>query len=124
MIRVASACDIPEMQRVRESVRENTLPDYSVLSTDRYRAHLEELGRGWVYEREGRVVGIAVADLEEVGRARLDPARETVGPARAHLFESLVGTLPVDRKAPRPGLLPLVDLQDELAVAGSLPCPP
>jgi len=84
-IRVASANDIPEMQRVRESVRENTLPDYSVLSTDRYRAHLEDLGRRWVYEREGRVVGIAVANLEDASIWALfvEPESEGQGIGRA-----------------------------------------
>lgn len=84
-IRVASANDIPKMQRVRESVRENTLPDYSVLSTDRYREHLEDLGRGWVYEREGRVIGIAVANLEDASIWALfvEPKWEGQGIGRA-----------------------------------------
>ena len=84
-IRVASANDIAEMRRVRESVRENTLPDYSVLSTDRYREHLEDLGRGWVYEREGRVVGIAVANLRDASIWALfvEPEWEGQGIGRA-----------------------------------------
>ena len=52
------------MQRVRSSVRENTLSDYSVLTPELYREHLNRLGRGWVFEVEGEIVGFAVANLE------------------------------------------------------------
>ena len=61
-IREASASDIAEIRRVRASVRENTLPDYSVITPEMIRDHLERLGRGWVYENEGRVVGFTIVN--------------------------------------------------------------
>jgi len=62
-IREATTSDISEMHRVRASVRENTLPDYSVITPEMIREHLENLGRGWVYEHEGRIVGLAIVNL-------------------------------------------------------------
>lgn len=64
-IREATVEDIAEMHRVRSSVRENTLPDYSVLTPEMYRDHLERVGRGWVYEVDGRVVGCAIVNRVE-----------------------------------------------------------
>ena len=63
-LRQATVADIPEMQRVRSSVRENTLRDYSVLTPELYREHLEQRGRGWVYEHRGRIVGLAIANRD------------------------------------------------------------
>jgi GNAT superfamily N-acetyltransferase len=61
-VRIAVAADIPEIHRVRASVRENTLADYSVITHESIREHLEKLGRGWVYEADRRIVGIAIAN--------------------------------------------------------------
>lgn len=84
-VRRATASDIGEMQRVRMSVRENTLADYSVLTPDKYRAHLEKLGRGWVYEEEGRVVGLAIANRVEatIWALFVEPGFEGRGIGRA-----------------------------------------
>jgi GNAT superfamily N-acetyltransferase len=62
-IRVAIAANIPEMHRVRMSVRENILSDASRIRIEHYRQMLDEQGRGWVCEADGRIVGFAVADL-------------------------------------------------------------
>ena len=62
-IRRASNDDIPAMQNVRQSVRENRLDDPDSVQPRHYRALLDEQGRGWVAEMESRVVGFAVADL-------------------------------------------------------------
>lgn len=64
-VRVATVLDIAEMHMVRTSVRENTLPDYSVLTPEMYEDHITRLGRGWVFEQNGQIVGIALANLEE-----------------------------------------------------------
>ena len=84
-IRTAIAADISEIHRVRASVRENTLPDYSVITHERIREHLETLGRGWVYEAEGRVVGIAIVNRAEasVWALFVEPEFEGQGIGRA-----------------------------------------
>lgn len=84
-IRIAVAADIPEIRRVRASVRENTLPDYSVITHESIREHLESLGRGWVYEAEGRIVGIAMVNRVEASIWALfvEPGFEGRGVGRA-----------------------------------------
>lgn len=62
-IRVATEEDIPEMHRIRTSVRENRLADPALVQPHDYRAMLTEHGRGWVAESDGRITGFAVADL-------------------------------------------------------------
>ena len=84
-IREATASDISEIQRVRASVRENTLPDYSVITPEMIREHLEHLGRGWVYEQDGRIVGLAIAILADASIWALfvEPEVEGQGIGRA-----------------------------------------
>jgi len=84
-IREATVADISEMHRVRCSVRENTLPDYSVLTPEKYRQHLTQLGRGWVYEHEGRMVGCAIVNRVEasVWALFVEPKFEGRGIGRA-----------------------------------------
>ena len=84
-IRTAVAGDIPEIHRVRASVRENTLPDYSVITDESILEHLERLGHGWVYEVEGRIVGIAIANRVEASIWALfvEPEFESRGIGRA-----------------------------------------
>ncbi len=50
------------MRRVRMSVKENCLRDPSRVTQADYERFVSESGAGWVEEREGRVVGFAVAD--------------------------------------------------------------
>lgn len=64
MIRKATKNDIPQLKRIRESVTENVLADYSILTDELYMKHLTETGVGWVFELEGHVAGFAVADLK------------------------------------------------------------
>ena len=62
-IRAAVERDIPEMHRVRLSVRENMLRDASRVQPEHYLQILNEHGRGWVCEVAGQIVGFVVADL-------------------------------------------------------------
>ena len=62
-IRVATEADIPEMGRVRMSVRENRLASLSSLKAGETERLLCDDGRGWVSEVDGRIVGFAIADL-------------------------------------------------------------
>ena len=61
-LRLATVADIAAMHEVRMSVRENQLSNPRSIGPEDYRDMLEERGRGWVYEIEGTIVGLAVAD--------------------------------------------------------------
>jgi len=61
-IRQATLLDIPAMSAIRLSVKENTLSDPSRVTEQMYRDYLELLGRGWVAEVDGAVVGFSYAD--------------------------------------------------------------
>jgi GNAT superfamily N-acetyltransferase len=61
MLRQATAADIAAMHRVRVAVRENALVSMVITDAD-YREHIERLGRGWVVEVGGGLVGFAIAD--------------------------------------------------------------
>ncbi|MCA8949213.1 MAG: GNAT family N-acetyltransferase [Planctomycetes bacterium] len=58
----ATVADIPELMRVRHSVRENRLSDPSKVSPDDVREMLERRGHGWVVRDGERVLGFAIAD--------------------------------------------------------------
>jgi GNAT superfamily N-acetyltransferase len=83
-IRIASNADIPEMHRVRMSVRENHLADPALVQPQDYQSLLETNGRGWVAENDGCIVGFAVADLSRasIWALFLDPAFEGRGIGR------------------------------------------
>jgi GNAT superfamily N-acetyltransferase len=61
-IRQATPLDIPAMSAIRLSVKENALSDPSRVTEQMYRDYLELLGRGWVAEVDGAVVGFSYAD--------------------------------------------------------------
>jgi len=61
-IHVASLPDIPEMHRIRTSVRENQLTNPALVQPHHYRAMLNEQGRGWLAKIEGRGVGRRLHD--------------------------------------------------------------
>jgi GNAT superfamily N-acetyltransferase len=61
-IRLATVDDIDSMHAVRLAVRENPLSNESLVRPERYRAMLQESGRGWVYEESGKVVAFGIAD--------------------------------------------------------------
>ena len=85
VIRTATESDIPEMHRIRLSVRENRLVDPSAVQPDDYLPFLRERGRGWVAEFDGRIVGFAIADLSRANIWALfvDPPAEARGIGRA-----------------------------------------
>lgn len=63
--RTASLSDIPQIQIVRNAVKENTLSDPSVVTDEDCAQFLTVRGKGWVCEIDQTVVGFAIADLEE-----------------------------------------------------------
>jgi len=85
MIRVATAADIPGMQRVRSIVRENVLADQTTIGPDEYRAYLQEPARTWVSIKDSRVVGFAAANAQRghIWALFVDPDWEGRGIGRA-----------------------------------------
>lgn len=65
IFREATLEDIPSIQIVRHSVRENTLSDPSLVTDADCAAFLTVRGKGWVCELDGQIVGFAIVDLKE-----------------------------------------------------------
>ncbi len=63
MIRQASISDIPIIQIIRRSVKENVLSDPGVVTDEDCRQYLTNYGTGWVFEIQGQVVGFAIIDV-------------------------------------------------------------
>jgi GNAT superfamily N-acetyltransferase len=63
IIREARLEDIPQIQVVRNAVKENTLSDPSLVSNADCEEFLFERGKGWVGETESGIVGFSIADL-------------------------------------------------------------
>jgi len=65
IFREACIRDIPQIQIVRHSVRENMLSDPGLVTDKDCAEYLANRGRGWVCESNGEIVGFAIADLYE-----------------------------------------------------------
>jgi GNAT superfamily N-acetyltransferase len=63
IFREATLDDIPQIQIVRNSVKENVLSDPALVSDADCAEYLTRRGKGWVCESGGQVVGFAIADL-------------------------------------------------------------
>jgi len=63
--REARVEDIPQIQIVRNSVKENTLSSPGLVTDKDCEDFITRRGKGWVCEIENRVVGFAIADLQE-----------------------------------------------------------
>jgi GNAT superfamily N-acetyltransferase len=90
-LRLATLADIDAMHRLRLSVQENILADPQRVMPEHYVPMLEKDGRGWVYERDGKIVGFAVADhsRRNIWALFVDPAFEGHGIGRA-LHDAMV----------------------------------
>ena len=62
-IRVAELKDIPQIQVVRNLVKENRLSDPNLVPDSDVEDYLFRRGKGWVCEIGNQVVGFAIADL-------------------------------------------------------------
>ena len=65
IFREAQSADIKQIQVVRNSVKENTLSNPDLVTDEDCRIFLLERGKGWVCEADHRIVGFAIADLQE-----------------------------------------------------------
>lgn len=62
-IRKAILSDIPQIQIVRNSVKENTLSNPNLVTNEDCEEFLFERGKGWVCEIENQIVGFSIVDL-------------------------------------------------------------
>ena len=63
--REANVSDIPQMEVIRNAVKENVLSDPSLVTTEDYKNYITRRGKGWVCEIDNNIVGFAIADLVE-----------------------------------------------------------
>jgi GNAT superfamily N-acetyltransferase len=83
-LRQARREDIAAMHRVRMAVRENRLRT-SVVTEEHYIPAIETVGRGWVVEVDGMIVGFAIGNGEtgNIWALFVDPEHEGRGHGRA-----------------------------------------
>ena len=65
MFREAAAKDIPQIQIVRNAVKENRLSDPALVTDKDCEEYITNRGKGWVCEIENTIVGFSIADLKE-----------------------------------------------------------
>ena len=84
LFREATIEDIPQMQRVRNAVKENVLSDPALIKDVDYVDYLTNRGKGWVCEIDGTIVGFAIGDLtgHNIWALFLDPVFERQGIGR------------------------------------------
>ncbi|NTS42269.1 GNAT family N-acetyltransferase [Flavisolibacter sp. BT320] len=63
--RTALASDIPQIQQIRHAVKENVLSHPSLVTDEDCLRYLTQRGKGWVCETDNRLVGFAIADLQD-----------------------------------------------------------
>jgi GNAT superfamily N-acetyltransferase len=83
-IREARIEDIPQIQVVRNAVKENTLSDPNLVTDQDCEEFLFERGKGWVCEIDKQIVGFSIVDLKEnnIWALFLDPDFENQGIGR------------------------------------------
>lgn len=65
IIKEADNNDIPGMQHVRNSVKENALSNPALIKQEDYIAFTTERGKGWVCIIADQIVGFAIVDMKE-----------------------------------------------------------
>jgi GNAT superfamily N-acetyltransferase len=90
LLRQAHRNDVPAIQRVRHSVRENRLVSRTISDEDVIVA-IEKSGRGWVIEVDKEIVGFAIGNAVDgnVWALFVDPAHEGRGHGR-RLHDAMV----------------------------------
>ena len=90
MIRLATKKDIPEIQRIRHAVTENKLTSRKISDADILKA-ITVTGRGWVAEKDNKVLGFAIGNTitGNIWALFVDPNYEGQGVGRA-LFKTMV----------------------------------
>jgi GNAT superfamily N-acetyltransferase len=65
IIRIATTADIPQIQMVRNAVKENTLSNPALVSDSDCDEFINQRGKGWVCEINETIVGFSIADLND-----------------------------------------------------------
>ena len=65
IIRQATSSHIPQIQMVRNAVKENTLSNPGLVTDADCEEFINHRGRGWVAEVNEKIVGFAIADLKD-----------------------------------------------------------
>jgi len=65
IFREALITDIPQIQIVRNAVKENTLSDPALVTDKDVEDYITRRGKGWVCETDDSIVGFAIADLRD-----------------------------------------------------------
>lgn len=83
--REAQINDIPQIQIVRNSVKENILRNPALVTDADCEEFMTVRGKGWVCTIENKVVGFAIADLKDnnIWALFIDPAFEGKGIGKA-----------------------------------------
>ncbi len=83
-IREAISADIPQIQVVRNSVKENALSNPALVTDADCEDFINRRGKGWVCETDGKIVGFSIVDLQDnnVWALFLDPEFERKGIGR------------------------------------------
>lgn len=65
IFREARVEDIPALNEIRHSVKENVLSDPGGVTFEMYVEYLTSAGKGWLCEIEGETAGFCIASLED-----------------------------------------------------------
>ena len=81
LFREANKEDIQAIQLVRNSVKENVLSDPSLVTDAACEEYISRRGKGWVCEVDGKIIGFAIADLQDhnIWALFVDPDYEARG---------------------------------------------
>lgn len=90
-LREALITDIPQMNTIRQAVKESALSNPDLASQQDYADYLSKRGKGWVCEVDNQVVGFAIGDLEKhnVWALFVQPEYEAQGIGRELLITLL-----------------------------------
>jgi len=65
IFREAEPKDIPQIQIVRNAVKENMLSNPNLVTNEDCLEYISQRGKGWVCEADGAIAGFAIADLAD-----------------------------------------------------------
>jgi len=63
--RQAEIADIPQIQIVRHTVKENVLSTPGLVTDADCKEYITQRGKGWVCEIDGTIIGFSIVDLNE-----------------------------------------------------------
>lgn len=84
IFREATLSDIPQIQKVRNAVKENRLSDPALVTDEDCTEFLIRRGKGWACESNDEIMGFAIADLKahNIWALFVRPEAESKGVAR------------------------------------------